>query len=645
MDPATEKSQASWIRILTGTAVAVGVVWFVYSELQRLKQRGIEEVASAPDRHIPEYDCSEKKPALQAGHVAEALRDVTDEWNVDFQHEVGPLGTWFMPESVGAGAAVFDYDRDGRMDLYFVNCGKSPQASEDFSKGTRTENRLFRQTDAGKFADVTTASGLGDTGYGAGVAVGDVDNDGWPDVFIANYGQDALYRNNGKGGFENITDSFELKEFDWGTAAAFFDYDRDGWLDLLVVNYTEDPIHKHSVACGFQHGLVSYCGPHKFQPTIDRLFHNETTRNDPSNRVVRFRDVTEEAGLSTAKTFGFGTICTDLTDDGWADIFVANDGAANRLWVNQTNGTFLEEAQQRGVAVNHFGAMEAGMGVALGDINFDQLPDIVVSHLTGETTTLYLADGAGGFTDRTTGSGLDVATQNHTGWGAALVDLDHDGVLDLPLVNGLVVPCHSGFPFHGEDEFQQRTEPIRDVARYWKDYADENKLLMGSSGVIFHEARTTGGDFTSAVASGRGLTVGDIDNDGDSDLVVTNCGGKSRCYRNDLKKSGHWLTLQLETGDAGRDALGAHVVLALPDGRKISGFCVPQTSYLASNDPRVHLGIGDVTVIESITVKWPDGPVDLATEIFPGGDADQFRILKRGKGRPILKEANDHSVE
>lgn len=646
MDPTTvQKPDGSWIRRLMLVCITCGAVWLIYSEFRRMQSRGLREIAEAPDRNIPEYDCLKEVDSQRVRNDRGALRDVTDEWKIDFHHEVGPPGTWFMPESIGAGAAVLDYDMDGLMDLYFVNCGRSPETLLDFAPGTRTENKLFRQTELGVFEDVTDRSGLGDRGYGAGVAVGDLDNDGFPDVFIANYAQDSLYRNTGNGSFENVTDSLGRVESDWGVAAVFFDYDRDGWLDILVVNYTEDPLYNHSVSCGFQHGLVSYCGPHKFQPTVDRLYHNETGLADPHKRTLRFRDVTEESGLGSAKTFGFSAICADLTNDGWPDVFVANDGAANRLWVNHQDGTFSEEAQQRGIAVNEIGAMEAGMGVALGDINFDLHPDIVVSHLSGETTTLYIADGAGGFVDRTSGSGLDLSSRNHTGWGAALVDLDHDGLLDMPLVNGLVVPCHSGFPFHGEDQFQERHEPIKDLAKYWEAYVDENKLLMGSRNIQFREDQTLGGDFTASFGSGRGLVTGDIDNDGDFDLVVTNCGGNVRCYRNDFQKSGHWLMVKLETGDARRDALGAKVVISLPEGHKLGGFCVPQTSYLASNDPRMHFGLGSVKQIENIIVEWPDGPVELATEQFPGGDVDQIRVLKRGRGHSIGRQPGDRAVD
>ncbi len=625
------------IRLVVGLCAALCLGWLIWAQVQRARERARQELAQKPDPQIPDYDCVEDRAndAEPQHDDGPRLKDVTTELGIQFNHIVGPLGTYFMPESIGAGVAFLDYDRDGRQDLYFVNCGPSPKAIGSFAPDTDFRNRLFRQTETGAFIDVTTQSGLGDTGYGAGVAVGDVDNDGYPDVFIANYEQDSLYRNKGNGEFENITASLGRQEKEWGAAAAFFDYDRDGRLDLLVVNYTADPEYGHSVSCGFSHGLVSYCGPHKFKPTVDRLYHNETEQTTDGRADIRFRDVTEEAGLTAATTFGFGAICTDLTGDGWPDMFIANDGAPNRFWVNQKNGSFLEEAQGRGVACNRAGHVEAGMGVAVGDVNHDDHLDLLVSHLTKETATLYVGSKEAYFSDQTPGSGIDVASRRHTGWGVALPDLNHDGFLDVPLVNGLVIPCHSGFPFHGEDEFQVRTERIDNAAEYWKAYYDENVLMFGDSDGVYRQDRSRGGDFVKAMASGRGLACGDLDNDGDLDLVVTNCGGAARCYQNDLSEGRSWLTVTAQTGLKPRDALGARITLRLADGGLRTGVCAPQTSYLCSNDSRVHFGLGDVDRVESIVVTWPDGPVEDSVEEFPGGETRRQVTLVRGQGNKI----------
>ncbi len=633
-------------RVIAAIAGAAFLILAVF-QYRVLRHEADQELANAADPAIPDYDCAETRELAAASDAhPHAFRDFTDQLRIDFEHRPGPLGTWFMPESTGCGVAVLDFDRDGLSDLYFVNCAASPHP--EVSDTRHRTNRLFRRTTSGTFEDVTDGSGLADTGYGSGVAVGDVNNDGWPDVFVTNYGQDMLYQNLQGGRFSHLQSAFDQPESDWGAAACFVDFDRDGWLDLFVVNYTADAEYGHVVSCGFDHGLVSYCGPHKFQHTVDRLYRNETGDQPAAadgSRAIRFRDITEEAGLDAAVTAGFGAVCHDLTGDGWPDLFVANDGAPNRLWVNQRDGRFEEEALQRGVSCNGAGIPEAGMGAVVGDVNHDELPDLLLTHLTRETATLYEGMQGGFYQDTTPGTVLEDVSRRHTGWGVALADLNHDGRLDIPIVNGLVIPCHSGFPFHGEDEFHRREALIRDDVQYWLDYADQNALLLGTEDGLFTEHKTAGGDFTTAIASGRGLAISDLDDDGDLDLIVTNCGSSARCYENRMQKPGNWLQFQLLSRHGNRDAIGATVTLQLNDGSHRTSSCLPQTGYLCSNDSRVHFGLPADVLVESIRVDWADGAPETSAENFAAVDLNQVVVLKQTTGIPAESQHDSAVVQ
>ena len=355
----------------------------------------LREAARRRDRRDCIYD-----QGFDVDEQMPGFRDVTDEVGIDFQHVVGPLGTFFFPEIYGSGGALFDYDNDGDLDLYLVNSGRSPQAQGSFPPGTRIENRLYQQQADGRFVDVTEPSGLGDTGYGIGCAAGDVDNDGDVDVYVTNYRGNRLFANRGDGTFEDITEAAGVGDRLWGTSAAFFDFDRDGWLDLMVARYTEDPQFDHCVACGFGDGRVSYCGPKHFQTTTDRLFRNEGPHvGSDGQRRVRFKDVTESANLGAVRTAGLGLICADLTGDRWPDIYVANDMYPNPLWVNQGDGTFREEGLLRGVAFSGTGAPTGSMGMAVGDFDGDGVFDLVVTNLDTEHANWYHGLGEGWFED------------------------------------------------------------------------------------------------------------------------------------------------------------------------------------------------------------------------------------------------------
>ncbi len=358
------------------------------------------------------------------------FRDDTDRAGLAFVHDAGDLNRYAMPQIVGSGAALFDCDGDGRLDIYLLTNGGPKSASV---------NRLYKNMPDGTFQDVTAGSGLGIAGHSMGVAIGDVNNDGLPDVLVTQYGGIKLFLNRGGGKFADVTEAAGLVNPLWATSANFFDYDRDGWLDLVVVNYLDyDP----SWPCTATNGAKDYCAPSVFRGTVTRLFHNRGLAGAGGTAdmpAVRFADVTVPAGLAKAPGPGLGVYCADFDGDGWPDIFVANDGKPNHLWINQHNGTFSEEAVARGVAVGVMGQAEGNMGVAIGDVNNDGLFDLYVSHLAWEHNTLWLQGPKRGvFRDRTARAGLLTAAWRGTGFGTLMADFDHDGWLDIAVVNGRV---------------------------------------------------------------------------------------------------------------------------------------------------------------------------------------------------------------
>ena len=577
---------------------------------------------------------SSRSPAEQPRVHQNWLKDVSDEWGIHFVQAVGPLGTHFMPEINGSGGALLDYDNDGDLDLFLVNLGRSPKSTVGFDATVDTSNRLYRQEAVGRFSDQTEACGLLKapredlTQLGIGCAVGDINNDGFSDLYVTNYGPDQLLVNDQGQRFVDRTEAAQLGCAEWGTAAAFFDYDRDGWLDLLVVNYCADKKFGHSIACGFSDGSVSYCGPHKFEATVDRLYHNEGEQSFIDG-VPQFKDVTEAAGLASVLSYGLGVSVCDFNGDLWPDFFIANDMRENRLWMNQRDGTFREEAVLRGVAMSGEGMAQGCMGVTAADVDRDADFDLLVTNLVTEGSVLYVNDGSGTFTDESRTFDLINRTKQHTGWGVSLVDLDLDGMLDLPVVNGFVVPGGSMFPPHGEDQFQDRTVPAASPEIFFAPYKDRNLLLM-NSGRKFIDASFDAGDFSKANASTRALITGDIDQDGDVDLVTTSVGGRARLYRNDIPRKGHWLKVSCWLPTENRLAIGA-VVRAYAGNKRWTSQLMPSSSYLASNAPEVHLGLGATSRIDHFEVIWPNG----AAERFEGSDVDRYVKLESGRGTAI----------
>jgi hypothetical protein len=400
----------------------------------------------------------------------------------------------------------------------------------------------------------------------------------------------------------------------WGTAAAFFDYDRDGWLDLVVVNYLDyDPSH----VCMGPDAKPDYCAPKAFRGSVAKLFRN---LGPQPGGGVKFQDVTLESGLGRLTGRALGVLCADLDGDGWPDILVANDGSANHLWINQHNGTFKDEAASRGLALNGGGQALANMGIAYGDVDGDGLPDVFVTHLTEETNTLWRQGPAGTFRDQTGPANLAVPRRRGTGFGTVFADFDHDGWLDVAVVNGRVRRATQPDP---------RATGPRLPGLDLTPYCERNQLFVNDGTGRFRDASGENGVFCAAPGVYRGLAAGDVDGDGAVDLLVTAIGGKTRLYRNVAPNRGHWLIVRALDPALRRDAYGARVE-ARAGGRTWLRWVNPEVSYLSSNDPRCHFGLGPHDRVESLAVTWPDG----RAEEFPGVPTNQAVTLRKGEGRP-----------
>jgi hypothetical protein len=530
------------------------------------------------------------------------FEDVSDAVGLDFVHDPGPTGDYFMPQSMGSGCAfIHEFSPKGDETLYlYLLQGAGPDS--------RSVNRLYKRLPSGKFKDVTEGSGLGVPGWNLGVAVADVNNDGLPDVLLTQYGGVKLFLNLGGGRFEDVTAEAGLQNPLWGASAAFFDYDRDGWLDLVVVNYLD---YDRKQDCRSPQGVQDFCGPNNFPGTCSKLFHNLGPKDGAR---VKFEDVSFASGLGRLPGPGLGVVCADFDGDGWPDIFVANDGQPNRLWINRRDGTFAEEAASRGVASTSMGKSFAGMGVALGDIDNDGMLDLYVTHLTTESNTLWKQGPRGRFRDRTIESGLTAGRWRGTGFGTLMADFDLDGAVDLAVVNGRVY--------------------LRGTAHdsglgFWEPYAERNQLFANDGAGKFRDVSTANKAFCGRWNVARGLACADFDGDGAPDLLLTTIGDRARLFRNVAPDRGHWLKVRALDPKRRRDAYGAEVRVRAGK-REWLRLINPAQSYLSSGSPLALFGLGSETRVDSILVTWPDGS---PPELFPGGAADRSVVLRKGEGR------------
>ncbi|MGI8602051.1 MAG: CRTAC1 family protein [Verrucomicrobiales bacterium] len=549
-------------------------------------------------------------PAKSAGPVL--FEDATDAFGLHFVHDPGPEGKFFMPEMVGSGAALFDYDDDGRVDLYLL---------QNAGRGSNSPNQLFHHEPDGSFKNASAASGLDVTGQGMGVAIGDVNNDGRPDVLVCEYGGVRLFTNNGHGRFTDVAAASALENPRWACAAAFFDYDRDGWLDLVVVNYVD---YDESRRCTGPNGKPDYCGPTAFPGTSARLFRNRCAEGK-----VLFEDVSAKCGLSTSAGAGLGILCADFDGDAWQDIFVTNDAGANNLWINQRDGTFKDEAVVRGIAYNAMGRPQANMGIAFSDIEGDGFIDLFVTHLTEEYHALYSQRPQGYFQDRTASTGLTGSHWHGTGFGTVFADFDHDGFPDLAVVNGRV---------RRSALVQPPPQVVETLGPFWSLYAEQNQIFWNEGTGRFRDVSPGNNAFCQTLHVGRGLAWGDLDGDGAVDLVTTSVAGSARIYRNIAPKRGHWLLVRaIEPRYGGRDALGAKITL-VTTSKRWTNWIVPGSSYQCSSDSRAHFGLGAVDQLSAIEVTWPDG----SSESFPGTAADRVVTVRRGQGKIVAgRESQD----
>ncbi len=559
--------------------------------------------------------CASLSGFVSPAQAAEALfREAAEETGLAFRHFTGATGAYLTPEIMGSGVALLDYDGDGDLDVYLLQgtileSGKSSgDALFPPPKEHWPGNRLFRNelVESGKlrFTDVTEQAHVAGNGtYAMGVAVGDYDNDGDPDLFVSNFGANLLYRNNGDGTFSDVTKKAGVGDGAFGASAAFVDYDRDGDLDLFVTRYFALTVAGNR-ACYNDAGARDYCGPGEYPPLPDRLY-----RNDGNGRFV---DVTRESGIGAAFGNGLGVVSADFNGDGWPDIYVANDKTPNQLWINQHNGRFEDQALISGCAYNGDARAEAGMGITAADFDGDGDEDLFVTHLRGETNTLYVNDGSGLFDDTTSIWGLAHTSVPFTSFGTLWFDYDNDGRLDLFIANGEVKALHAA----ADPRFP---------------YAQTNQLFH-NNGSAFEETTERGGpDFQRAEVS-RGAAFGDIDNDGDIDIVVSNANGPVRLLLNETGSRRHWLLVRLEATSAQRDAYGARVGLIRKGKPVVWRRAGADGSYLSANDPRIHFGLGeDVEAAkpEKLVVVWPGG----SRESFGIGETDRVVTLRKGQGR------------
>jgi enediyne biosynthesis protein E4 len=532
--------------------------------------------------------------AVRAQSVV-TFENVAKAVGITVTHVNGASPEKYLVETMGSGAAFLDYDNDGWIDLFVVDGGSIAAAGK-----SGAQHRLFHNEGKGIFKDVTAASAIVHREYGMGACAGDVDGDGRTDLYITNYGPNALYRNAGNGVFTDITRTARVGLDGWSASCAFLDVDRDGDLDLFITNYLDAPPSKNPFCGDPQRRIRVYCHPLNYRGMPSVLYRND-------GKGV-FTDISVDAGISKFVGNGLGVAVGDYDDDGLPDVFVANDAVPNFLLHNEGKGRFSEVALEAGVAVGRDGKPRAGMGTAFADYNGDGRLDLVVTNHEFETHSLFRNDGKGSFSDGSVEAGIASPTLPFVGFGVAFFDADNDGNLDLSIVNGHVIDNTAVF-------------------RPGSSHAQRRLLFQNTTGRRLTEVSRQAGPGFAVQTVGRTLITGDIDNDGDVDLVVTNNGGPLEVLRNNSKRDRHSLAVRLDGVRSNRNAIGARVTMTA-QGKTQMREVKSGSSYLGQNDLRVLFGLGEVTRVERIDVRWPTGDVETLRDVA----ADQIVTITEGRG-------------
>jgi hypothetical protein len=528
------------------------------------------------------------------------LEDITDKAGIGFKHDFSPEARSIL-ESMAGGVLLLDYDRDGWLDIYFTNA----PTVEEALQGKSARGALYHNNHDGTFTDVSEKAGVGKPCFAMGGAVGDYNNDGWPDIYVTCYGGNVLYRNNGDGTFTDVTKQAGVGDGRWSTGAAFGDYDGDGFLDLMVTNYVDLDIQHlpdfgGAMTCRFM-GINVQCGPRGLRGSGDSLFHN--------NGDGTFSDVSKKAGVDDPNGYyGLGVIWSDFNNTGRPDIYVANDSEAGFLYRNDGNGKFTDIGMESGTALGEDGHEQAGMGVAVGDYSHSGRPSLVVTNFALDNTPLYRNSGNWDFQDVSYSAGLGLPSLPWVKWGTAFVDLDNDGWLDLVTVNGHVYPQADQLPSSGK-------------------YREPKLVQLNQADGTFCDASDQSGPAILEKRVSRGLAVGDLFNDGNVDLVVEDLVGKPMVIRNHGVPNRHWVSFELAGQKSNRMAIGARLKL-VAGGMTQTEEIHSGGSYLSQSDTRVHFGLGKATSIDSLEIRWPSGVVEKLNNL----EADRFYSVLEGHG-------------